>query len=169
MIMKKTLIFIFALTFAISFNADAQLRGDVSTPFDYRGPIINSQSPTVQAKLTSFFNKIEMSHSYSMNFGSFGGNYQSVNAYTNTMQMALSDKMTARVDVSFFHSPFGGSNSFGQNDIGQQVRISNAELNYKISDNAFIQFTYNNTPSPYGMGYNPYGFYNRGYNNFFFQ
>lgn len=102
-----------------------------------------------------------MSHSYSMNFSSFSGNYQSVNAYTNTIQFQFSERMNGRVDVSFLHSPFGGNQNFaGSNNFQNQVVIRNAELNYKISDNAFIRVQYQQLPRGFGYGYNPYG-YNR--------
>ena len=161
---KSTFLLIPALLLLFSLNSNAQLRGDVSQPFDYRGAVVNTQSATVQNKLASFFeNNVQMSHSYSMSFTSFGGSYQNLNAYTNTMNIAFTERLQGRVDVSFFHSPFGGSNlySAGQNE--PRVMISNAELNYQISDKATIRFQYQRLP------YNPYGFspfgYNR-YNNF---
>jgi hypothetical protein len=160
--MKNTLfLFILAFLLLTSSNVNAQYRGDVSQPIDYRGSIINSQSATVQSRLASFFeNNLEMSHSYSMSFGSIGGSYQSLNAYTNTMNIAFSDRLQGRVDVSFFHSPFGGSNLYGANQIEPQIMLSNAELNYKISDNATIRFQYQRVP------YNSYGISPFGYNRF---
>lgn len=144
----------------LSFEVSAQLRGDVSKPVDYQGTIINSQNATIQSKLTSFFeNKVQMSHSYSASFSSVGGSYQNLNAYTNTVNIAFSDRLQGRVDVSFFHSPFGSNNLYGDSQNGPQVLLSNAELNYKISDRATISFQYRRLPySPYGYGgYSPYG------------
>ena len=97
-----------------------------------------------------------------MSFSSFGGSYQNINAYTNTMQFALSERMTGRVDISFLHSPFGGNTSFSNaGNFQNQVILRNAELNYKISDKAFIHVSYQQLPSqfgfnPYGYGYSPY-------------
>ena len=145
----------------LSFNAQAQLRGDVSKPVDYQGSIINSQSATIQGKLASFFqDNVQMSHSYSMSFGSIGGSYQNLNAYTNTMNIAFSDRLQGRVDVSLFHSPFGGNNLYGANQNKPQIMLNNAELNYKISDNANIRFQYKRVP------YNSYGISPYGYNRF---
>ncbi len=160
--MKKLyFLFIPALVLFHSIDLSAQLRGDVSTPFDYQGTIINSNSATIQSKLASFFqNNVQFSHSYSMSFGSFGGSYQNLNAYTNTMNIAFSNRLQGRVDVSFFHSPFGGnSNLYGLNQNSPQIMLSNAELNYKISDNAWISFQYNRVPAN-AFGYSPYGFNN---------
>lgn len=157
--MKKFLLSFFYVTIFISASAWAQLRGDISTPFDYQGPIVNTQSVTIQSKLNKLLNSIDMSHSYSMNFGSSGGSYQSMNAYTNTMQMNITDRLDARVDVSFLHSPFGGSNMYGFNQDSPRIVLSNAELNYKFSDNSFIQIRFQQSPSPFGFGQD-YG-YNR--------
>ena len=147
----------------LTFDAHAQLRGDISQPIDYRGSIINSRSATVQSRLASFFqNSVEMSHSYSMSFSSVGGSYQNLNAYTNTMNIAFSDRLQGRVDVSFFHSPFGGSNLYGANQMDPQVMLSNAELNYRISDKATISFQYQRIPgNTFGIGPNGFNNFNR--------
>ncbi len=161
---KETIIHMKRLSFLLLFFiistqiVRAQYRADLPGYYDYTGPLINERAPTVQSGLDRFFSSIQMSHSYSMNFSSFSGNYQSVNAYTNTMQFQLSERMNGRVDVSFLHSPFGGNQNFaGSSSFQNQVIISNAELNYKISDNAFIRVQYQQLPRGFGYGYNPYG------------
>lgn len=162
--MKKLLIPI--LLFAIyTIPAEAQLREDLASPFDYSGQIVNYSSPPVQTGLDRFFNSIKMSHSYTMSFSSFGGSYQNVNAYTNTMEFSLSPRMNGRVDISFLHSPFGGNSSYmGQNSFQNRVVIQNAELNYQISDKAFIRVSYQQLP--YGYGYNPFNRYGAGYSRY---
>lgn len=156
--MKKIFIPTFLFTLLISATAFGQLRQDLSNPYDYSGPIVNRNAPTVQNGLNRFFSRIEMSHSYSMNFSSFGGSYQNVNAYTNTLSFDISPRMNGRVDVSFLHSPFGGNLAQGQNSFQNQVIIENAELNYKISDKAFIKFQYRQLPAGYyGYGYDSFG------------
>ncbi len=151
--MKKALLSLLCIIIITSVSAFAQLRGDVSTPFDYQGPIINSQTATIQSKLGQLFSNINMSHSYSMSVSSFAGSYQSVNAYTNTMQVNLTDRLDARVDLSFLHSPFGGSSLYGANLNNPRIVLSNAELNYKISENALIQVRFQQLPASYGYGY----------------
>ncbi|MEQ9308065.1 MAG: hypothetical protein RLN90_01340 [Balneolaceae bacterium] len=164
--MKKLFVPALLFSFLISATAFGQLRGDLSSPFDYSGPIINRSAPTVQNGLNKFFSSIEMSHSYSMNFSSFGGGYQNVNAYTNTLTFDISPRMDGRVDVSFLHSPFGGNLAQGQNSFQNQVVIENAELNYKISDNASLKFQYRQLPAGYyGYGYDRFGRNSR-YNNY---
>ncbi len=165
--MRTTTFFLFFI-FIASTVANAQFRADLPGYFDFTGPLVNERAPTVQTGLDRFFSNVKMSHSYSMSFNSFGGNYQNVNAYTNTMQFQFSDRMNGRVDVSFLHSPFGGNQNFaGSSNFQNQVIIRNAELNYKLSDNAFIRVQYQQLPSGFGYGYNPYGYnsFNRYRNN----
>ncbi|MEO9884705.1 MAG: hypothetical protein ABJR05_02665 [Balneola sp.] len=155
--MKKPFyLLLFLLIFTV-FEVNAQLRGDVSKPVDYRGTIVNSQSATIQGKLASFFeNNVTMNHSYSMSFSSVGGSYQNLNAYTNTMNVAFSDRIHGRFDVSFFHSPFGGNNLYGQGFDDPKVMLSNAELNFQLNDKTNISLQYHRTPySPYGIS--PFG------------
>lgn len=142
----------FLVLFAGSFTAHAQLRQQETNLSDYSGPIVKKHDPSDGANLGNLFN-MEMSHSYSVNFFSFGGQYQNINAYTNTMQFFFSDKLTGRVDLSLLHSPFGGTmNGF---DAQQEVQfiVRNAELNYEISDNASLHLRVNQYPG--GMGHYP--------------
>lgn len=159
----------FLLFISLAFQlVDAQHRADLPSYYDYRGPVVNEDKPTVQNALNKFFSNVKMSHSYSMNFSSFSGSYQNVNAYTNTMQFALSERMFGRVDVSFLHSPFGGDQNFmGDNGFKNQVMISNAELNYKINENAFIKIQYQRLPHTIGHRFNQnrYDRFNRFRNN----
>ena len=102
-----------------------------------------------------------------MNFGSVGGSYQNVNSYTNTVNIMFSDNLTGRVDVSFLHSPFGGSDFVNSNNsLNGEILIRNAELNYKISDNAHIRFQYQQLPRGYGYFNSGYGMFNRGFGSY---
>ncbi len=160
--MKRAILSLTLFSFLLIGTADAQLRSDLSSPYDYSGSIVNTSAPTVESGLNRFFNSIDMSHSYSMSFSAFGGGYQNVNAYTNTLTFDISPKMNGRVDVSFLHSPFGNNFAQGQSGFQDQVIIRNAELNYKISDNAIIRFQYQQLPAGYygygGYGYDPFGY-----------
>ncbi len=165
--MKKTIFSTLLFTLLFVGAAFGQLRADLSTPYDYSGPIINRSVPSVDTGLNRFFNSIEMSHSYSMSFSSFGGGYQNINAYTNTLRFDISPRMDGRVDISFLHSPFGNNLAQGQTGFQNQVIIENAELNYRISDNATIRFQYRQLPAGYygfsPFGYNRFGNYNSRY------
>jgi len=159
--MKKLLLTTFIFALLLSTQLQAQLRENLSKSYEFSGPIINNQVPTVQTWLNDFFrNNVNMSHSYSMNFGAVGGSYQNVNSYTNTVNIAFSEDLTGRLDVSFLHSPFGGSDFVNSdNSLNGEVIIRNAELNYQISDNAHIRLQYQQMPRSYG-------FFNRGYGMF---
>lgn len=164
--MKKLFVTIFVFAILLSTQLSAQLRDDLSKSYEFSGPIINSQVPAVQTWLNNFFqNNVTMSHSYSMNFGAVGGTYQNVNSYTNTLNFAFTEDLTGRVDVSFLHSPFGGSDFVNsENSLNGEVIIRNAELNYKISDNAHIRFQYQQLPRGYGFFDRGYGM--NGYNRY---
>ncbi len=142
----------------ISTVSQAQLRKDLNRPSDLMGPIVK-ENPSEGADLSNLFN-MQMSHSYSMNFASYGGQFQNMNAYTNTMHFFFSEDLTGRVDLQLLHSPFG--NSFMNNNAGMNMdfRVRNAELNYEINDNSNISIQFQQLPN-YGM--NPWS--SHSYNN----
>lgn len=163
LLMKKISFFsAFLLIFLVHSMASAQLRENQSKSTDYMGNVVVDRDREA-GNLSNLFN-MTMDHSYSMMFGSVGGQYQNINAYTNTMHFFFSEKMTGRVDLAVLHSPFGNSylNSGNSN---QQVDfiIRNAEINYQLSDRSNITFQFQQIPS-YGYGYNRYSpFYNQRY------
>lgn len=163
--MKKFISVTFLFSLILTISVSAQLREDINKREFNSSTFVNTKAPTVESSLSNFFqNNFSMSHSYSMSFGSVGGSFQNINAYTNTMQFAFSPRLTGRLDVSFMHSPFGQAGMMGSNNsLSSQVLIRNAEINYKLSDNAFLNFQYQQLPSTFGL-YNPYG-YNR-FNSF---
>jgi hypothetical protein len=134
--------------------AFGQFRKDVENEYNYTGNVVSqsSYSPNSWADKLN----MTMSHSYSMNFASVGGQYQNINMYTNTMLFDMGEKLTGRLDLSVSHSPFGPSTIYGTPDKGTDAQffIRNAELNYKISDKASIHLQFRQVPS--GLGFNPY-------------
>jgi hypothetical protein len=163
--MKKT-IFISALTvcfsllFLLSTLTHAQLRADKQNNSELMGPVVK-QNPSEGANLGNLFN-MQMDHSYSMMFSSFGGQFQNMNAYTNTMHFFFSEDLTGRVDLSVLHSPFGNSFMSNNSGIDANFLIRNAELNYQINEKSNISIQFQQVPR---YGINPWssGFgYNRG-------
>ncbi|WP_246043172.1 hypothetical protein [Fodinibius saliphilus] len=149
--------------FSLSIVSHAQLRDQQTSSTDLMGPVVK-ENPSKGANFSNLFN-MQMNHSYSMNFTSWGGQFQNLNAYTNTMQFFFSEDLTGRVDLQVLHSPFG--NSFmPNNNAGMDMKflIRNAELNYKISDKSNISIHFQQVPS-YGM--NPWssGLYRNSYNS----
>lgn len=141
-----TCLLVMLLTFSTLSNA--QLREDLSKSSDFMGPVIKEGS-SQGGSLSNLFN-MQMNHSYSMTFASIGGQYQNVNAYTNTMHFFFTDNLTGRLDLSLLHSPFGNSFLDNGNGMGTEFIIRNAELNYQISDRSNISIQFQQLPS-YGM------------------
>ncbi|MFH5834019.1 hypothetical protein ACG2F4_00055 [Halalkalibaculum sp. DA3122] len=130
---------------------------------DFTGPLVQQQRSEA-GNWSNLFN-MKMSHSYSMSFMSMGGQYRNVNAYTNSMDFFFSDRLTGELDISLMHSPFGQGFSNTNNQLGADIVIRNAALNYQLSEKSHITIQFQQHPgsfySPYGGNpYNPFG-YNR--------
>ncbi len=151
------------LVLGISALSHAQLRKEQTRSSDLMGPIVK-EDPSDGANLGNLFN-MQMSHSYSMNFASWGGQMQNMNAYTNTMQFFFSEDLTGRIDLQVLHSPFG-NNFMSNNNSGMDMKflIRNAELNYQISDNSNISIQFQQVPN-YGLSPWSSGFYNRSHHS----
>lgn len=161
--MKKISLTFFLVTvlLLISSTGFAQLRENQNTSSDFLGGIVKERTAE-PGNLGNLFN-MTMDHSYSMTFGSVGGQYQNINAYTNTMHFFFSDKMTGRVDLSVLHSPFGNSYLNGPGNSGEvDFVIRNAELNYQLSEKSNISISFQQVPA-----YSRYGYYNNRYNPFY--
>jgi len=101
--------------------------------------------------------RFSMGHSYSLSYTSGGGQGYSLGEYTNSMRYQLSDPLSLRIDMSLSHSPY---DSYG-GKLGRELsgfRISRAELNYRPSENTYLQIQFRQLPaSRYLMGfYSPY-------------
>lgn len=143
--------FLVLLLVGISSVSHAQLREDENRSAELMGPITKQTDPSDGANLGNLFN-MRMDHSYSMTFSSFGGQFQNLNAYTNTMHFFFSEDLTGRVDLSLLHSPFGNNlMPNNNNSMNTQFMIRNAELNYQISDKSNIRIQFQQVPG-YGMG-----------------
>ncbi len=136
----------------------AQLKSTQPSPYRNTGNVIKMEQSQPTGGLGNLFN-MRMSHSYEMSFMSGNGFSGNVNMYTNTMMFAFSPKMTGRLDLAFAHSPFGNSMQGMQGMNQNQFFIRNASLNYKISENAQFNISFQQLPyGPMGMGLNN-GFY----------
>ncbi|MGK7369315.1 MAG: hypothetical protein ACNS64_03800 [Candidatus Halalkalibacterium sp. M3_1C_030] len=161
--MKKISLTFFLVTvlLLVSSVGYAQLRENQNTSSDFLGGIVKERTAE-PGNLGNLFN-MTMDHSYSMTFGSVGGQYQNLNAYTNTMHFFFSDRMTGRVDLSVLHSPFGNSYLNGNGGSGEvDFIIRNAELNYQLSEKSNISISFQQVPA-----YSRYGYYNNRYNPFY--
>lgn len=151
------------LTIGIHSLSFAQLRENLNNSSELMGPVIK-QDRSEGSNLGNLFN-MQMNHSYSMMFSSFGGQMQNMNAYTNTMHFFFSDKLTGRVDLSLLHSPFGNNYMSNGNGMNTEFIIRNAELNYQINDKSNISIQVQQLPNNYGMS--PWGMGRQHYNPFY--
>lgn len=161
--MKFSALLFTILFFGVSIS-EAQLRQDLHHGSDYSGVITHEQQPSSPGNWMNMLN-MTMNHSYSMTFSSFGGQMQNLNAYTNSMVFDISDRLDAQVDISLLHSPFGNSYMTSNNNLGSQIIVDRARLDYKLSENTHISLEFSQRPygySPFNNGY--YG-YSRGYHS----
>ncbi|TAK53248.1 MAG: hypothetical protein EPO24_14655 [Bacteroidetes bacterium] len=98
-----------------------------------------------------------MRHNVSLSYMSLGGSSLSLASYTNSMFYKISDPLNMRVDLTLQGSPFGSSNLMTTDNLNK-VFISRAELNYKPSDNFYLQLQYRELPMNYWGAY-PYSAY----------
>lgn len=149
--MKKILTFLLFIFLVTAVVANAQLREDLSyQPETYTTTLSSSQ----HAGPGNWMNMLNMtmSHSYSMNFSSIGGQMQNINAYTNHMFFDVSDRLKAQLDISLLHSPFGNSFMNNNNSLDAQIIVDQARIDYQLSDNASISFQFSQRPAYYGYG-----------------
>jgi len=156
--MRKTLSLLCLVAFlGVAVPAQAQLRNAVE--------VNRASAQLYDTGGSSFlFNKLfnplvfQMSHSFEMSMGSYGGRSSSMGMYTNTMAWQFSDKLAARVDLSVAYSPFNNSVLGLGEQQKPQVFLRNAEVAWRPSEK--VQFHLQVRQSPYGSYMSPYGYYN---------
>jgi len=166
----KNLIVAIALTF-LTLPVEAQFRGKI--PSEFPQTRLYDTSSRASAFLNRIFNPsvFQMSHSFEMTAGSFGGDGYSMGMYTNTMAWQFSPKIAARMDVAVAYSPqnqIARNAGFGQEH--PRVFLRNAEVSWKPSNRFQVHFQIRQNPYAYHgmMGYGPYGYgYNRRHAGFF--
>ncbi len=158
--MRNLLSLVFLVVFlGVTLPAQAQLRDHVQSR-QAEARLYGSDGPMFALNRLFSPEHFRMSHSYEMSFGSFGRQTSSLGMYTNSMMFQFNDKLAARVDVSFAHSPFGSSNAFGPESNRGQLFLRNAEFAYRPSESVRLHFSVRQ--SPYGSYMNPYGYYGYG-------
>lgn len=161
--MRRNLLFIAALAFLAS-PAQSQFREAVPDAFPQTR--VYDMSNRAGALLSKIFNPsvFQMSHSFEMTAGSFGGNGYSMGMYTNTMAWQFSPKLAARMDVAVAYSPQNQmAQEYGFGRQRPQVFLRNAEIGWKPSEKVQVHFQFRQNPYAYQnmMGYGPYGYSRR--------
>jgi len=98
-------------------------------------------------------NKFSMSHSYSLSFGSLGGDNYNMGLYLNTMKYQLADPLTFHLQLGVQHAPFKNQVGYGPES---QVFVSRAGMEYKPSDNLKLQIEFSQRPGSYYLQRSPF-------------
>ncbi|MBS1518371.1 MAG: hypothetical protein JSS91_09830 [Bacteroidetes bacterium] len=133
----KNLLAVFILTVIFSGSLSAQYKG-----YDDKGPNYKTNSSNL---LLGFINpnNFTMHHSFNVSMINTGSGNVSLTSYINSMNYRISDKLNISADVKFQYSPYASS-IYGPNAASSLqkdlsgVSLSRASLNYRISENSFI-------------------------------
>jgi hypothetical protein len=91
--------------------------------------------------------RFSMQQSYTLSFGSLGGQSFSQGIYLNTMQYQLSDPLRVYVQWGMFNQPFA---AFGASPLTpNRLFLSSAGVSFKPTDNMSIEVQYNSMPYRY--------------------
>lgn len=149
----------------VAMPSKAQLRENVHSQ-DARAQLYGTQGTSFSLNQLFSPEHFQMSHSYEMSAGSFGGTTSSLGMYTNTMRFQFNDQLAARVDMAYAFSPFGGSNALGAGMDQGRAFLRNAEVAYRPSEN--VQLHLQIRQSPFGGYMSPYGPMSRyGYGHYY--
>jgi hypothetical protein len=131
--------------------------------YNDKGPSYNSSTGNL---ILGFINpkNFTMNHSFNVSMMNTSYGNVSLTSYINSMNYKISSKLDISADVRIQYSPFASSNlgpaytNSLQNNLNG-ISLSSASLNYKISDNAFINVQYRK--------YDEGDYFNNFYNPFF--
>jgi hypothetical protein len=158
--MKKLTAIIFVLTLFSNISFSQFKSGKDSGP---------SYTKSSNNLILGFINpkNFTMNHSFNVSMQNTQYGNVSLTSYVNSMSYRFSEKLNITADVRVQYSPYASSslgsdynNSLQKSLSG--ISLTNASLNYKISDNAFINFQYNNYSE--GDYYNNFNYFNNYYN-----
>lgn len=155
--MRNVLSLTMAALLLVSSLSVAQLKSKIDSP----PPVSESlMRPGASDYLLGLFDpsKLSMKHSFSMSYSSFGGQGISLGMYTNSLMYQFSDKVDFQADINATHSPYS---SFGNKNDFSRIFLGRAELNYRPTDNMWLQIQYREVPAMYWLnGYrNPNLYY----------
>jgi hypothetical protein len=157
--MKRLFTAILLLSIA-STASFAQFRNDL-TPAD---PPLNTASAMQGGNFFSQLfdpSRFSMHQSFSSTFVSGGGGSLGISMFTNTFAFHPADDLYVSADLSAVYSPYSSFGSAYSNSLNG-VYLTNAQIDWKLSDNAFLRVQYLGGPAA-GM----YGGYNSYYNPFY--
>ncbi|MCB0726524.1 MAG: hypothetical protein KDD00_03625 [Ignavibacteriae bacterium] len=162
--MKRIIIVIAVIFFSSNFS-NAQFKG-----YDDKGPSTNTSGSN--NLILGFINpnKFTMNHSFSVSMLNSSYGNVSLTSYINSMNYQVNDRFNISADVKVQYSPFANNGLGAASSQALQrnlsgVFLSRAAVNYRISENSFINFEYRNIDqSDYLYNnynpFNPYSSYN---------
>lgn len=163
--MKRIILLLIVL--AVTSNISlAQFKG-----YDDKGP--SSYNKSTNNLLFGFINpkNFTMNHSFNVSMITTGYGNVSLTSYINSMNYRFSDRLNVSADVKFQYSPFASSNLGSASSLALQknlsgIFLSRASLNYRISDNSFLNVEYRQIDQSdyFNSYYNPFNT-NPGYFN----
>lgn len=146
--------------------SEAQFRSERNTP-TVTQKIGIPYSPSNSSLLLGLFDpsRLHMQQSYSVSFGSMGGQSGALGLYTNRLSYMISPKMMIIADIGYLHQPFQSSQgSAGPFGLGNGQLFYGGELRYRPTENTFLTIRLDNMPrSRYGYYNNDYYYGNRMY------
>ncbi|MCI0708318.1 MAG: hypothetical protein L0Y80_12640 [Ignavibacteriae bacterium] len=146
----RTVIYTFVALLLAGSLSVAQLKSKIETP----PPVSESMmKPGSSDYLLGLFDpsKFSMKHSFTMSYSSFGGEGLSLGVYTNSLMYQFSDKLDFQADVNVMSSPYS---SFGNKNDFSRIFLGRAQLNYRPTDNMWLQIQYREVPAMYWLSGN---------------
>ena len=89
-----------------------------------------------------------------MSFLSGGGQSVGISAFTNTFSYKAADDLFISADVSAVYSPYSSLGSDHAKSLNG-IYLSNARLDWKLSESSFLRISYTKAPYSYSL-FDPY-------------
>lgn len=137
--------YLLALIIVVPVLSFGQLKKDLKQP-DFSNVLTR---PSHSNSLFSFIDpsKLQMSHSVSMSYSTFGGESIVMNSYVNTIDYQFNDQLSFRTNLGIMASPY---NSLPNNSyLNNQQFFGGAELNYRPSENTILSLRFESLPYNY--------------------
>ena len=101
--------------------------------------------------------RISTSHSYTFSYYSGNGRSGSIGMLMNSIEYRVSDPLRVTVDLGILHNP---SAIVGHSQAGiSPVIVPGIRLQYRPSNNIYLQMNIESYPAWYGNGYGGHGYY----------
>ena len=153
--MKRT--FIVSLLLLVATLSQAQFRpGTGIQPEEQPASTLDAMRGSGDGFFSRLFSpdRFRMNQTYSASFMTGGGRSVSITSFTNTFTYKASDDLFISADVSALYSPYSSLGSDHANSLNG-IYLSNARLDWKLSENSFLRVSYTRAPNSYSL-FDPY-------------